>query len=262
MADRSSTKDSKPGPALSFGVPPAGPASPVFVTTRWTVVVTARETASPESSEALESLCRAYWYPLYAYARRLGRQPADAQDLTQEFFARLLEKRWLASADREKGRFRTFLIVAFKRFLANEWDRAHREKRGGHATHFSLDTDIAEARYIAEPASEMPADCVYERRWALTLLDTAMRRLRAEFVHGGRAAEFDWLKACLTADKAGFAYADLAHDLGTSEGAARVAVHRLRRRFREVFREEVAQTVAAAEDVDEEMRHLLAALAE
>jgi RNA polymerase sigma factor (sigma-70 family) len=241
---------------------PAAEANPVFVTTRWTVVLTARDQALPRSEAALESLCRAYWYPLYAYVRRLGHQPADAQDLTQEFFARLLEKQWLAGADREKGRFRTFLIVALKRFLANEWDRVHREKRGGHAPHFSLDTAVAEARYHSEPAPELNADRVYERRWALTLLENAMRRLREEFVRAGKAAEFERLKVFLTADKASIGYADVARDLGVSEGAARVAVHRLRRRFREVFREEVAHTVAAAEDVEEELRHLLAALAE
>jgi RNA polymerase sigma factor (sigma-70 family) len=241
--------------------PSIGQAGPVFVTTRWTVVLAAREQASPRSGEALDVLCRAYWYPLYAYVRRLGHQPADAQDLTQEFFARLLEKQWLASADKEKGRFRTFLMVAFKRFLANEWDRAHRQKRGGHATHFSLDTGLAEARYDSEPAMDLPADRIFERRWALTLLERAMARLREESAREGKGAEFDRLKVCLTADKGGIAYAELARDLGTSEGAARVAVHRLRRRFREVFREEVAHTVAASEEVEEEMRHLLAALA-
>jgi RNA polymerase sigma-70 factor (ECF subfamily) len=210
----------------------------------------------------MESLCRAYWYPLYAYVRRQGQSPHDAQDLTQEFFARLLAKEWLASADREKGRFRTFLVVALKRFLANEWDRVHREKRGGHAPHFPLDTGLAEARYQSEPALELTADRICERRWALTLLETTMNRLREEFGQANKAAEFERLKVFLTAEKSAIAYADVARDLGTSEGAARVAVHRLRRRFRKVFREEVAHTVAASEDVDEELRHLLAALAD
>lgn len=231
-----------------------------FVATRWTVVLAARDKASPQSAEALESLCQTYWYPLYVYVRRLGHQTADAQDLTQEFFARLLTKEWLASADPEKGRFRTFLFVALKRFLANDWRRVHREKRGGHAPHFSLDTELAEARYQSEPAPELTADCIYEQRWALTLLENTMNRLRKEFGQAHKAAEFERLKVFLTADKSAIAYADVARDLGTSEGAARVAVHRLRRRFREVFREEVAQTVATAEDVDEELRYLLAAL--
>jgi RNA polymerase sigma factor (sigma-70 family) len=225
-------------------------------------VVSAREAGSAEAGAALESLCRSYWYPLYAYARRRGRAPHDAQDLTQEFFARLLEKRWLDSANREKGRFRTFLLTAFKRFLANEWDRTGTQKRGGQATHLPLDTALAESRYESEPPAEWPADRLYERRWALTLLEQTMARLRAEFEGAGRAAEFEQLKGFLTADKSTIAYADVARALGLSEGAARVAVHRLRRRFREVFREEVTHTVAAAEDVDEELRHLLAALAE
>jgi RNA polymerase sigma-70 factor (ECF subfamily) len=261
MAALASMDDTTPIPARPEDGRSADDTRPVFVTTRWTAVVAARDEVSPESGEALESLCRAYWYPLYAYVRRLGHQAADAQDLTQEFFARLLEKRWLASADREKGRFRTFLIVALKRFLANEWDRVHREKRGGHAPHLSLDTGLAEARYHSEPALELPADRIYERRWALTLLENAMSRLREEYARGGKHTDFDRLKVFLTADKAGIAYAEVARDLGTTEGAARVAVHRLRRRFREVFREEVAHTVAASEDVDEEMRHLLTALA-
>jgi RNA polymerase sigma factor (sigma-70 family) len=254
--------DPTPNPLPSPPGPPAHGVSPIFVTTHWTVVLTARDNTLPESEEALQSLCRAYWYPLYAYVRRLGHQPADAQDLTQAFFARLLAKEWLASADREKGRFRTFLVVALKRFLANEWDRVHREKRGGHAPHFPLDTELAEARYQAEPALEVTADRIYERRWALALLEHTMTQLRQEFAKANKAADFERLKAFLTADKAAVAYAEVARDLGTSEGAARVAVHRLRRRFREVFREKVAHTVAAAEDVDEELRHLFSALAE
>jgi RNA polymerase sigma-70 factor (ECF subfamily) len=233
-----------------------------FVTTHWSVVLSAQDRSSARSAQAMESLCRAYWYPLYAYVRRQGQSPHDAQDLTQEFFARLLAKEWLASADREKGRFRTFLVVALKRFLANEWDRVHREKRGGHAPHFPLDTGLAEARYQSEPALELTADRICERRWALTLLETTMNRLREEFGQANKAAEFERLKVFLTAEKSAIAYADVARDLGTSEGAARVAVHRLRRRFRKVFREEVAHTVAASEDVDEELRHLLAALAD
>lgn len=230
--------------------------------TRWSVVLSARDPDSPHAATAIEALGRAYWYPLYAYVRRAGHPPADAQDLTQAFFCRLLEKGWLASVDPDKGRFRTFLLVALKRFLANEWKRACREKRGGDAPHLPLDTEIAEHRYQAEPARELPADRLYERRWALTLLERTMARLREEFDRAGKAPDFQRLKSFLTADKATLAYADLARDLGLTEGAVRVAVHRLRRRFREVFREEVAHTVAAAEDVDEELRHLLAATAE
>lgn len=240
---------------------PAGSSRPAFVSTRWSVVLSARDPASPHADTALETLCRAYWYPLYTHVRRLGHPPADAQDLTQEFFARLLEKDWLARADRAKGRFRTFVLVALKRFLANEWKRAARQKRGGDASHLSLDTEIAEDRYQVEPTLDLPADRLYERRWALTLLERTMDRLRAEFDRAGKAVEFERLKSFLTADKSAIAYAEIARELGLTEGAARVAVHRLRRRFREVFREETAHTVAAAEDVDEEVRQLLLALA-
>ncbi len=233
-----------------------------FLTTRWTVVLAAGDPSAPDSRAALEKLCGAYWYPLYAYVRRLGHSPADAQDLTQAFFARLLEKRWLAAVDRRKGRFRTYLLVALKRFLANEWDRENRQKRGGRVVHLPLDTELAEARYRTECAAAVPADRIYERRWALTLIERTMARLRREAAEAGRAGEFDRLKGVLTAERANIAYADLARDLAMSEGAVRVAAHRLRRRFREVFREEVADTVAVAEDVEEEMRHLLEALAE
>lgn len=241
---------------------PSASAQSAFVTTRWTMVLSARDPRSPHADTALETLCRAYWYPLYAYVRRLGHAPTDAQDLTQEFFCRLLEKEWLASVDREKGRFRTFLLVALKRFLANEWKRAARQKRGGDVAPYPLDTEIAESRYQAEPALALPADRLYERRWALTLLERTMDRLHVEFDRAGKAAEFARLKQFLTADKSAIAYATIARELGLTEGAARVAVHRLRRRFREVFREETAHTVAAAEDVDEELRHLFLAMAE
>jgi RNA polymerase sigma-70 factor (ECF subfamily) len=226
------------------------------------VVLAAKDRNSPQSQEALETLCRACWYPLYAYVRRLGHTPDDAKDLTQEFFYRLLEKDWLASVDRQKGRFRTFLLVALKRFLANEWKRAARQKRGGAAAHLPLDTETAERCYQAEPAPPLPADRLYERRWALTLLERTMNRLREEYCRAGKAAEFQGLKRFLTADKSAIAYAVIARDLSMTEGAARVAVHRLRRRFRDIFREETAHTVAAAEDVNEELRHLLSAMAE
>jgi RNA polymerase sigma-70 factor (ECF subfamily) len=192
----------------------------------------------------------------------LGHSPEDAQDLTQEFFYRLLQKEWLASAAPEKGRFRTFLLVALKRFLANEWKRGAREKRGGGVAHLSFDTELAETRYQAEPAPEWPADRVFERRWALTLLERTMNRLREELSRAGKNAEFERLKIFITADKSTMNYGEAARDLQMGEGAARVAVHRLRRRFREVFREETAHTVAAAEEVEEEWRHLLRALAE
>ncbi len=233
----------------------------MFLTTHWSVVLAARNKSSPESAAALEALCSAYWYPLYAYVRRQGHSPHDAQDLTQEFFARLLQKDYLKAAAREKGRFRTFLIVALKRFLANEWDRLRAQKRGGGQAVVPLDTEVAEQRYRVEPVEGATADRVFERRWALTLLDRTMARLREEFSSMGKNQDFDCLKSCLTAERGEISYAEIATKLGISEGAARVAVHRLRRRFREVFREEIAHTVSSAEEIDEEVRYLMGVLA-
>lgn len=239
-----------------------GEGSPVFATTHWSVVLSARQKDSPQSAAALETLCRTYWYPLYAYVRRQGHSAPDAQDLTQEFFARLLQKDYLKAAAREKGRFRTFLIVALKRFLANEWDRVRAQKRGGGQVPVSLDTEWAEQRYRIEPAEGATAERVFERRWALTLLDRTMARLREEFAGEGKGDEFDRLKACLTAERGEIRYAELAAALGMSEGAVRVAVHRLRKRFREVFREEIAHTVSGPDEIEAEVRYLVSVLAE
>jgi RNA polymerase sigma factor (sigma-70 family) len=234
----------------------------VFVTTHWSVVLSARKKDSPQSAAALETLCRTYWYPLYAYVRRQGHSPHDAQDLTQEFFARLLQKDYLKAADKEKGRFRTFLMVALKRFLANEWDRLRAQKRGGGQPLLSLDTESAEERYRVEPTESATADRIFERRWALTLLDHTMTRLRQEFTAAGKAQEFTHLKTCLTAERGEISYAEIGAALGQSEATARVAVHRLRKRFRELFREEIAQTVSSAEEIEAEVRYLMGVLAE
>jgi RNA polymerase sigma factor (sigma-70 family) len=225
------------------------------------VVLSARKNDSPQSAAALETLCRTYWYPLYAYVRRQGHIPPDAQDLTQEFFARLLEKDYLKAAAQEKGRFRTFLIVALKRFLANEWDRVRAQKRGGGQPLLSLDTELAEQRYRIESVEGSTAERLFERRWALTLLDRTMKQLREEFAAAGKVGEFDVLKACLTAERGEISYAEVAAALGLSEGAARVTVHRLRKRFREVFRAEIAHTVASPEEIEEEVRYLMSVLA-
>jgi len=233
---------------------------PWFVTTHWSVVLSARAQKSAESDQALETLCRTYWYPLYAYVRRQGHGPHDAQDLTQEFFSRLVQPDYLKSVAREKGRFRTFLLVALKRFLANEWDRARAQKRGGGQVHVTLDTSGAETRYEAEPAEALDADRIYDRRWALTLLEQTMARLRGEFSGAGKAKEFSRLKVFLTADRSTIDYGSLAAELGQSEGALRVAIHRLRKRFREIFREAIAHTVSNPDEVEGEMRHLLAVL--
>lgn len=233
-----------------------------FATTHWSVVLSAREADSPRSGEALSRLCQTYWYPLYAFARRRGYSPFDSEDMAQEFFARLLQKNYLRAADAEKGRFRTFLLIAFKRFLANEWDRTQAKKRGGGEVHISLNTDDAEERYAIESVGSSNADALYERRWALTLLDRAMARLREEFSAAGKIKEFDHLKKFLIAQHASISYEDIAHDLGLNEGAARVAVHRLRKRYREIFREEIAATVSSPDEIDAEISYLLSVLSE
>jgi RNA polymerase sigma-70 factor (ECF subfamily) len=233
--------------------------SPAFHTTRWSVIVAAQRESSNDADAALETLCRIYWYPLYAYVRRTGHSPHDAQDLTQEFFARLLEKEWLNSAAPERGRFRNFLLVAMKRFLAKEWQRQRAQKRGGAFTFVPLDPTQAEQRYAGEPG--LGADVLYERRWALTLIDATLERLSSEFARQGKPGEFELLKDWLTAGRGEIPYAELAVKLDTSEGAARVAVHRLRKRFRELFRDAIAETVLEPAEVEDEMRHLAAALA-
>jgi RNA polymerase sigma-70 factor (ECF subfamily) len=230
-----------------------------FHTTRWSVVLDAQGRASGDPVRSLEALCRQYWPPLYAYARYRGIAPQDAEDLTQEFFARLLEKEWLAAVKRECGRFRTFLLMAFKRFMANQWDRSRARKRGGGCEVISLDLDNAE-HLVAEHAASLPAEALYEKRWALTLLETVMRRLKAEHEAAGKIAEYELLKQCLTADRGTIRYDELARALGLEAASARSAVHRLRKRFREVFREEVAGTVADPGEVAAEMRAVIAAL--
>jgi RNA polymerase sigma-70 factor (ECF subfamily) len=206
----------------------------------------------------LEALCRGYWYPLYAYVRRVGRTRHDAEDLTQEFFARLLEKGWLLSAAPENGRFRTFLLMALKRFMAKEWHRSTALKRGGGQSPLPLDTTDAERRYAGEPMTA--PDEIYERRWAMTLLDQALAHLGAEFSAAGKAEEFESLKHWLAADRGEIPYGKLASSLRGSEGAARVAVHRMRKRFRQIFREMIANTVAEGEDVEKELRYVVAVL--
>jgi len=230
-----------------------------FVTTHWSVVLSARDPASPGSAEALESLCRAYWYPLYAYIRRLGHSPADAEDLTQGFFARLLEKDYLKAATPAKGRFRTFLLMALKRYMANEWDRQHAGKRGGFATLVPLDQELAESRFAADVVQDLPPDVLFDRQWAMTLLETTMARLREEYVTTGRATLFDYLRPCLARDESALSYAEIATQLNLTEAAVKMAVHRLRARYREVLRQQIADTVTSTEEVEEEIRHLFSA---
>lgn len=236
---------------------------PVFVTTRWSVVLAARDQDSPESAAALEALCHAYWLPLYGLVRRLGHAPHDAEDLTQEFFARLLAKDHLQAAAQERGRFRTFLRVALKRFLANEHARSHADKRGGGRVSLPIDTSVAETSLAASAADRhLAADVAFDRRWAFALLEDTLARLRTEYDAGGKAQEFSRLKAFLTAERGDIPYATIATDLKVSAEAARVAVHRLRKRFREVFRAAVADTVKDPSEVDTELRYVARLLTE
>lgn len=231
----------------------------VFPRTRWSVVVAARGANEAESVPALEVICRAYWQPLYSFARRSGHSPHDAQDLTQEFFSRLLAKRWLDAADQAKGRLRTFLIAAFKNFMHKEWRRESAQKRGGGASLIELDTQLAEAG-LAALAIQLEPDELYDRQWALTLLSRTFDRLHEENAAAGRLADFEALKDCLMAGPAAIDYVSVAEKLGVNPGAARVAVHRLRKRFRQLYREELSQTLADEGDLEGEMRHLAAAL--
>ena len=217
-------------------------------------------TDSPQAHQALETLCGNYWYPLYAYVRRQGHSAHDAQDLTQAFFERLLEKNYLADVQRDKGRFRSFLLASLKHFLANEWDREQALKRGGGKRLIALDEDSAESRYKLEPKDDLSADKIYERRWALTLLDQVLGKLRNEFEKDGRLEQFETLKQYLSAGRTSVSYAQAADKLGMNEGAIKVAVHRLRKRYRELLRAEIAQTVATASEVEAEIRYLFAAL--
>lgn len=232
-----------------------------FVTTRWSVVRAAGHGDSTRARAALESLYQTYWYPLYAFVRRLGHSSHDAEDLVQSFFQRCLEKNYLGAAEQAKGRFRSFLLLMLKRFLANEWDKARARKRGGGQLAVALDGLNAEERYALEPADRLSADKLFDRRWALTLLEKVLARLRDEQASAGHLAAFDQLKECLASGSGRAApYAQLGERLGMSEGAVKTAVHRLRRRYRELLEEEIAQTVSSPEEIDEERRSLLAAL--
>ena len=227
-----------------------------FPTTHWTMVLSAGRNESTHAEEALARLCQAYWYPLYAFVRRRGYGPQDAQDLTQGFFAHVLEKHSLIAVAPER-RFRTFLLAALKNYLANEWDKAHARKRGGGKMLVSLEQQSAESRYGIEPGHEMTPERLFERRWALTLLEQVLDTLRGEFQAEGNGRLFDELKGALTGESGG--YALIAERLGRTQGAVKVAVHRLRHRYRELTREKIAETVADG-DIEDEMRHLLTVL--
>ena len=228
-----------------------------FATTHWSVVMAAGTGHSPQAADALEQLCRTYWYPLYAFVRRHVAEAHDAEDLTQEFFTRFLAKEYFGRADPALGRFRSFLLACLKNFLAEQLRQARRLKRGGGQTVISWDSRTAEERYRLEPADPVTPEQVYDRRWALTLLETVLARLTAEQSAAGKEQVFAQLKDHLWGEGRETGYAEMAARLGMTEGAVKVTVHRLRRRFRDLLREEVAHTVAADAEIDEELRHLV-----
>lgn len=232
----------------------------VFATTHWSVVMTAGQGDSAPAQRALETLCRAYWYPIYVYVRRKGYGADDAQDLTQEFFAQLIRNEHLRRADREKGKFRTFLLSTLDYFLAREWSRAHRQKRGGQFIFISLDQQTPEERYRLEPRDNDCPEKKFLREWALTVLKQTMDALERDCEINGKGALFREVRHLLSGERDGGVYGEIGRRLGISEGAIRVAVHRLRRRYGELLRSEIGQTVSDAEEIDEEMRYLLAAL--
>jgi RNA polymerase sigma-70 factor (ECF subfamily) len=231
-----------------------------FVTTRWSLVLAARDRAVPGWRDALSDLCRAYWYPLYSFARRLGKDPEEAQDLTQEFFARLLEKDTLRHVHPEKGRFRSFLLAAFKNFVTDEARRASAEKRGGGHAPVSFDLPVAEGRWAREPSHDDTPEREFERRWALALLERAMVRLRSDYERSGKEHSFEVLKRFLPGGGGPVTYAEAARELGIREVAIKVTIHRFRRRFRKILLEEIGHTVSTPEEVESEIQHLLEAL--
>jgi RNA polymerase sigma factor (sigma-70 family) len=248
-------QEQEPGP--SPGQVSFGPAQ--FATTHWSVVVAAGQDV-PQRSEALEKLCRTYWYPLYAYVRRRGFGPEDAQDLTQEFFARLLTKNYPAQADRAKGKFRSFLLLTLNHFLADEFDRASARKRGGGQVALSLDHEAAEGRYSAEPVDNLSPEKLFERRWAQNILENALKRLRGEWSAESEPGVYAVLRAFEPGEQLTLSYAEAASRLGISESAMKSKVHRLRQRHRELVREEIANTVATSAEVDDELRRLISVL--
>lgn len=244
---------------MSLPTPGDSTAQSVFATTHWSVVLSAQASELPRSAEALESLCRAYWYPLYAYARRVGQNPSDAEDLTQGFFAVLLQKGYLKGAMQARGRFRTFLLSAFKGYMANEWDRRHAQKRGGFAVTVPIDTEGAESRIAVDPAHGLAPDVLFDRQWAMTLLERTMTLLREEYVASGRARLFEYLQSCLAKEETALSYNEISARLSLTEAAVKMAVHRLRNRYRELLRAEIAQTVSSPDEVEDELQQLFTA---
>lgn len=235
---------------------------PRFATTRWSVVLAAGKSSSPNQKQALETLCRGYWFPLYAYLRQRGYNTHQAEDYTQAFFTHLLEKHDLQAADPKYGKFRSFLLIRLKYFLCDERDRAEAKKRGGGRKILSLGFQNAEEQYALEPAEQLSPEKLFEKSWALTVLERTMDRLENEMVEKKKKKLFEHLKVYLTTEKDVIPYRNMAKKLKMAEGSVRVAVHRLRRRYRRLLRDEIAQTVAAEDQIDEEMGHLFTALAQ
>jgi len=233
-----------------------------FATTRWSLVLAAGQATNVRSAEALASLCEMYWYPVYAFIRRQGCRAEDCADLTQAFFARVLEKNYFHDADPARGRFRAFLCASIRHFLSNERDRARTLKRGGTQPPISLDVETAEGTYRLEPRDDLTPEKLFDRRWALILLERVLARLRHNHVSAGKGEMFDRLKGFLTGDSTGVLYADVAKALGMTEGAVKVAVHRLRRHFRDTLIQEIAETVSDPADIDAEIEYLLKAVSE
>ena len=240
----------------------SGPHGRSFPTTHWSLILAAVENRSPESSQALDVLCRTYWPPVYSYVRSAGHDAQAARDLTQGFFARLLEKGDLKQADRTRGRFRSFLLASVKHFVANEWDRARAQRRGGGTSHLSLDIVDAEARYGLSLVDPQTPETIYEKQWALTLLEHALARLEKEMASSKHAQQFPRFKPFLTLEGGEVSYRDLARELDVSEPSIKVAIHRMRRRFGALLREEVAQTLdgPSAAEVDDELRYLFSVI--
>jgi RNA polymerase sigma factor (sigma-70 family) len=252
----------KPGCLTSEHSTPASTApGDIFATTQWTVVLAAGERSTPQSDLALEELCRAYWFPLYAYVRRHGHTKEDAEDLTQAFFADFLKKNYLEKLSAERGRFRAFLLASLKHFLANEWDKSQRQKRGGGLTHVSLDWQTADAQFQIAATNEPSPDKAFDREWAVALLTRVIERLQKECEVDGRSKQFKQLKIFLTAGKGALSHANAARALGMDETAVRVTVHRLRKRYRQLLRDEIVQTLSDPAQVDGEIRALFGAFA-
>lgn len=231
-----------------------------FATTHWSTVMRAGDSASPEAHDALEKLCRQYWFPLYAFVRRKGYSPEDAKDLTQEFFRQLLDRRRLRQVDRSRGRFRSFLLASLNHFLANEWDRARAVKRGGGIQFVTWEDQETEARVVNAFAAELTPGQVFDQQWAITLLERVLTQLRAEFTATDKATLFEQAKPFLVGDQDRGDFSAVAPALGISEGALKMAVSRMRRRYGELLRQEIAQTVSTPTQLEEEWSDLIAAL--